>query len=241
VYYDADLYVLDDPLSAVDTEVARQLLENCIVGFLKGKTVILVTHQIQFVKYCSRILVIENGSLVDNGTVESIMESDSQFSTLLENYPTKEIEEKDENEIKYQDINISPNQSESFGNEESAVGSVPWTTYWRYFRSGSSLGFSACVVVTMAIGQGLIIYSDFWLASWATAAGTHSNSVYAYVLIGLACASFFVGMSRAYMFLLVCLRSGKKSFDDMLNSVFKAPMVFFQTNPQGRVMKYFYV
>ena len=204
---------------------------------MKGKTIILVTHQIQFVKYCNRILVLESGSLVENGSVESIMKSDSQFANLLRNYSTKEIAGKVEDEMKSQDIHVPTKQSETFGNEEAAVGSVPWTTYWRYFRSGTSLGFNLSVILTMAIGQSLIIYSDFWLASWAAGTGPQSNSMYAYVLIGLACASFFVGMSRAYMFLLVCLRSGKKCFDDMLNSVFKAPMAFFQTNPQGRVMK----
>lgn len=50
VYRDADLYLLDDPLSAVDSRVARHLFEECIVGFLRGKTRILATHQMHFIR-----------------------------------------------------------------------------------------------------------------------------------------------------------------------------------------------
>lgn len=49
VYSDADIYLLDDPLSAVDAHVARFLVEKCLLGILREKTVVLVTHQLQFV------------------------------------------------------------------------------------------------------------------------------------------------------------------------------------------------
>ena len=46
VYSDADIYLLDDPLSAVDTHVANGIFNECILGALKNKCVILVTHQL---------------------------------------------------------------------------------------------------------------------------------------------------------------------------------------------------
>ena len=49
VYSDAVIYLLDDPLSAVDAHVARFLVEKCLLGILREKTVVLVTHQLQFV------------------------------------------------------------------------------------------------------------------------------------------------------------------------------------------------
>lgn len=67
LYYDADLYLLDDPLSAVDASVARHIFENCIKGYLKNKSVILVTHQIQFAKECNKILVIDQGRQIAYG------------------------------------------------------------------------------------------------------------------------------------------------------------------------------
>lgn len=59
VYFDADVYLLDDPLSAVDTHVARNLFQNCIAKYLQDKTRILVTHQMQFLKQADVIVVLE--------------------------------------------------------------------------------------------------------------------------------------------------------------------------------------
>lgn len=59
VYRDADIYLLDDPLSAVDTRVGKRLFEDCIKGYLKDKTRVLVTHQLQFLKDADTILCLE--------------------------------------------------------------------------------------------------------------------------------------------------------------------------------------
>lgn len=64
VYNDADIYLLDDPLSAVDTHVSKDLFEKCIKGYLKGKTVLLATHQLQFLKYADIIVVMSNVSTI---------------------------------------------------------------------------------------------------------------------------------------------------------------------------------
>jgi ABC-type multidrug transport system fused ATPase/permease subunit len=61
VYSEADIYLLDDPLSAVDPQVADDIFKKCIRGVLKDKLVILVTHQLQFLKTCESILVIKDG------------------------------------------------------------------------------------------------------------------------------------------------------------------------------------
>lgn len=64
VYNDADIYLLDDPLSAVDTHVGKHLFEECIVKYLKDKTRILVTHQLQYLKQADLIVIMNNVSNV---------------------------------------------------------------------------------------------------------------------------------------------------------------------------------
>ena len=59
IYRQADLYLLDDPLSAVDSRVSRQLFKKCILDYLKGKTRILVTHQLQFLKEVDTIVMLD--------------------------------------------------------------------------------------------------------------------------------------------------------------------------------------
>lgn len=63
VYRQADLYLLDDPLSAVDTHVAKHLYKRCISEYLNGKTRILVTHQLQFLKQADHIVVLNRASI----------------------------------------------------------------------------------------------------------------------------------------------------------------------------------
>lgn len=65
VYRDADIYLFDDPLSAVDPHVAKHLVEKCILQHLHNKTRILVTHQIQFLNHADFILVLNNVSIFE--------------------------------------------------------------------------------------------------------------------------------------------------------------------------------
>lgn len=62
IYHEADIYLLDDPLSAVDTHVGKHLFEECILSFLKNKTRILVTHQLQYVSQADHLVVLNNVS-----------------------------------------------------------------------------------------------------------------------------------------------------------------------------------
>ena len=74
-YRDADIYLLDDPLSAVDTHVGKHLFEECIKKFLADKVVILVTHQIQYLKEADNILVLLQGKITHQGNFETILKS----------------------------------------------------------------------------------------------------------------------------------------------------------------------
>ena len=58
LYAEADIYLLDDPISAVDSKVARKIQEKCIKPLSKLKTVILVTHQISFLYDCEKVIIL---------------------------------------------------------------------------------------------------------------------------------------------------------------------------------------
>ena len=74
VYSEADIYLLDDPLSAVDTKVGRRLFESCILGHLSGRIRLLVTHQLQYLKDVDRAVVMENGSIIHHGKYTEILD-----------------------------------------------------------------------------------------------------------------------------------------------------------------------
>lgn len=84
VYARGDIYVLDDPLSAVDQYVGRKLFENVIHGELKSKCVVFVTNQLQFLKECDRVAVMKHGRIVEVDRYDALMaRSDSELAKLM--------------------------------------------------------------------------------------------------------------------------------------------------------------
>ncbi|CAF4312713.1 unnamed protein product, partial [Adineta steineri] len=81
---DDDIYLLDDPLSAVDVEVARHIVEKCILGKLHSKVCILVTHQIQFLKYATKIIFLDKGVQIATGTHTQLLRTCPEFTQWTE-------------------------------------------------------------------------------------------------------------------------------------------------------------
>uniref|UniRef100_A0A183TW18 Multidrug resistance-associated protein 1 n=1 Tax=Toxocara canis TaxID=6265 RepID=A0A183TW18_TOXCA len=85
VYQNYDIYLLDDPLSAVDSHVGGQLFHNVIGpgGMLRNKTRILVTHELSYLKYTDYILVLADGEIVAEGSYAELI-ANGAFKQLLE-------------------------------------------------------------------------------------------------------------------------------------------------------------
>ena len=83
VYREADTYLLDDPLSAVDVHVGRHLFRKCIRGFLRDKAVILVTHQLQYLQEAEEIIVLKNGKVQERGDFQDLLKNGMDFSAFL--------------------------------------------------------------------------------------------------------------------------------------------------------------
>ena len=72
IYSDADIYLLDDPLSALDQRVGTEIYNRCIRGYLKDKCVILATHQVHLLEDAEKILVMDEGRIIERGTYSQI-------------------------------------------------------------------------------------------------------------------------------------------------------------------------
>lgn len=88
MYSKADIYLLDDPLSAVDPAVANRIFENCIQGILRDKACILVTHQLHFLNKVPRILLLDNkGKQEFLGSYEELISKDIlDIQSIIESY-----------------------------------------------------------------------------------------------------------------------------------------------------------
>lgn len=86
VYSNADIVLLDDPLSAVDAHVGHKLFNDCIKVLLKNKTVLLVTHQLQYVTHGDQLVVMQNGAIQHSGTPDDLRRAGVDIASLIEKF-----------------------------------------------------------------------------------------------------------------------------------------------------------
>ena len=147
VYMDADLYLLDDPLSAVDMKVSQYIFQKCIKGLLSNKIRVLTSHQEQHMKEADRVIVLSKGRVLANGTFSEVQENSLRDINLNPSYkkPVRDrnsdmrLDSESENESEFKERGmILQHQVKDLeiSKEDRTIGSVTLTTYWDYFRSG---------------------------------------------------------------------------------------------------------
>ncbi|XP_060893145.1 ATP-binding cassette sub-family C member 12-like [Labrus mixtus] len=90
VYSNKDIFLLDDPLSAVDAHVGKHIFEECIKKELRGKSIILATHQLQYLEFCDDILVLEDGEVLEAGDHQALVKVNGRYAQLISNYQIEE-------------------------------------------------------------------------------------------------------------------------------------------------------
>ncbi|KAF9201752.1 Multidrug resistance-associated protein 5, partial [Haplosporangium sp. Z 27] len=93
VYHKSDIVLMDDPLSAVDQNVGEHIFDQCIRGYLSDRTVIFVTHQLQYLHRCDNIVMLRNGKIACQGTFDELMSNEPSFSTLINTHVSNEDED----------------------------------------------------------------------------------------------------------------------------------------------------
>ncbi|XP_025736505.1 ATP-binding cassette sub-family C member 2 isoform X1 [Callorhinus ursinus] len=88
IYQNSDIYVLDDPLSAVDAHVEKHIFNKVLgpKGLLKGKTRLLVTHSIHFLPQVDEIVVLGNGTILEKGSYSTLLAKKGSFAKILKTF-----------------------------------------------------------------------------------------------------------------------------------------------------------
>ncbi|CAF1632625.1 unnamed protein product [Rotaria magnacalcarata] len=177
LYRNTDIYLLDDPLSAVDVQVSKHLFERCIKDYLHEKICILVTHQIQFLKDATKIIVLNNGEMVHRGTYSELLESSSSFSNLLSKINQQEHKEHSK-DTRIQSVTRYVSFSESISEEKQfllsddleikAKGSVKWHVYVEYLRAAAGLILGLILLISVfSMREAIFFFCNWWLAEWS--------------------------------------------------------------------------
>ncbi|KAG1660360.1 Multidrug resistance-associated protein 1 [Nymphon striatum] len=146
VYNNSELFLLDDPLSAVDANVGSHLFKHVIgpSGLLKNKTRIITTNSIAFLHQCDRIVVMNEGSITEMGTFNDLMQNSEIFSELIQTYSSNGngIEKTEK------DVNLDDGKAIDRLSESNSVASYNLITethdlYGKFRTKSSSLSLSS--------------------------------------------------------------------------------------------------
>jgi ATP-binding cassette, subfamily C (CFTR/MRP), member 1 len=173
IYFNADLVLLDDPLSAVDAHVGRHMMDNAICGLLKGKCRILATHQLHVLDRCDRIIWMDEGRIKIIDTFDNLMANSEDFRQLMKTVSMEEQGEKDKEEMndeieaeKKEQTKSSKRGKSLMTTEDRAVAALGWEVYFNYVRAAGGLWVIPLVFVLLVLTMGSNIMTSQWLSWW---------------------------------------------------------------------------
>ncbi|GFZ05328.1 multidrug resistance-associated protein 3 [Actinidia rufa] len=266
LYQDADVYLFDDPFSAVDAHTGSHLFKECLLGLLVSKTVIYVTHQVEFLPAADIILVMKDGRITQAGKYNDILNSGSDFMELvgahkeallaLDSTVAGSVSDKstigkenggecDKKEEAGHGQNgntddIVGQKGQLVQEEEREKGRVGLSVYWKYITTSYGGALVPFILLGHILFQLLQIGSNYWMA-WATPVSKDveppvSGSSLMTVYVVLAIGSSFCILARALLLATTGYKTATILFNKMHYCIFRAPMSFFDATPSGRIL-----
>ncbi|EAS02538.2 ABC transporter C family protein (macronuclear) [Tetrahymena thermophila SB210] len=256
IYSQADIYLFDDPISAVDSKVAKAIFFDAISTLCRNSTVILVTHQVHYTRFVDKIIILEGGKVCQQGKYEELEQALKNLSNELnhdglhhqmnsnqENIIQIRIntdlvqfnETQSENQDKKQgsqNLNIDENQTQN--DEENIV--VDMKTYYDFFKESGILIFIPIVLALYAVSD--LIYILFNqrigdLQSTDEKSGIIKSIGYLVLLYILA--QFIKHLSLT----IAINRACKKLLHRMICALVRSKMIFFDTTQSGKILNRF--
>lgn len=260
---DADLYLLDDPLSAVDPSTEGKIVERLILGAWSFKTRVVTTHRLEHLAQFDRVLFVKDGAMKGFASHEDLMRTQSDYREFLaEHEKTQNAEFGHDAKVEETGAALSGSALQITQEEDREMGAVRGSVYAEYLRSLAGknlalrpwmwlgLGLAACASTAFPLMQkswlGFVsnvqadpsklpeFFRSLGIADWVL---TPTHAVLVYGAMGLLT---LVGILCADLFWLKRgLGAGRDMHDAMLKSVLGAPVRFFDSTPVGRVLQRF--
>jgi len=240
-YEESDIVLLDDPLSAVDAHVGKHLFDRLIgpTGILQNRTRILVTHNLSYLHKVDRIILMDEGKIVEDGSLEELSQkSDSEFrefSTFIGN-ANSDLEEMAPEVEKTKPGNKG--DGKLIAKEVKTEGRVSLKHY-KFYLSSMNIGLFILVVLLFLIAEGFKVGGNLVLAFWTENfdADTNWNYIGYYSILAFACT--LSGMISQISCQYRAAAASEKLHHSLLDKTMHAPMNFFETTPTGRILNRF--
>ena len=249
-HHEADVLLMDDPLSAVDVHVAQGLFDECINGLASSKTRLLILNShYHFLPQADRIIVMSDGQIVGEGSFADVSRAFPHLSVQehRNSVPGTEDQVKPETPAASDADSVAEGGDTLVKEEDRERGAVSSNTYVAYF---DNLGINGAVVFgvilfVFSLSQALRIGVDWWQGEWAQAEESkrddrHSTSYYAWIFTGLILVTTVLVVGRSFMFMRVAIQCSRNLHHELFRRVLRAPITrFFDITPVGRVLNRF--
>ena len=164
IYADAGVYLLDDPLSAVDAKVSEHIFEQCICRLLEEKIVILATYAEKNMKAADQVVVLHKGSVQGKGSFHELQKEGKFLDAIIDPSATITEEKTRKSAQAKEQSETTQSGSGSFDNsfvdhleiseEDKATGNISSALYWDYFKAGMNPTAMIIVVTLFLATQG---------------------------------------------------------------------------------------
>ncbi|XP_056229585.1 multidrug resistance-associated protein 5 isoform X3 [Seriola aureovittata] len=269
LYSDRDIYILDDPLSALDAHVANHIFHNAIRKHLRHNTVIFVTHQLQYLVDCDDIILVREGSIVEQGNHDNLMKLNGDYAAMFNHFQlgdTPYIEapsrksggsQRKPADSKPGSVKKNPPVVKDNG-EEQQCGGVAWSVYRLYMVACGGSASCLLILVLFVFNVGSSAFCQWWLSYWInqgsgnTMVPQGNNSMvsismkdnpmmqhYAAVYASSMGVMLLFKLIRGIAFVKGTLQASSKLHDQLFHKILRCPMKFFDTMPTGRILSHF--
>ncbi|KAK3429403.1 hypothetical protein EUGRSUZ_E00827 [Eucalyptus grandis] len=250
LYQDAAVYLLDDPFSAVDAHTAMSLFNEYVMEALSGKTVLLVTHQVDFLPAFHSILLMSSGQIVSAGSYDQLMASCQEFQELVNAHNTTAgsgnqirmvssrtpgyLKEEIRKIYVKEQLEASPG-SQLIKQEEREIGDSGFKPYLQYLKHNKGFLLFTLATISHIVFIAGQLAQNYWLASEVNTMSVSTvelNSVYTGIGVVLALFLLF----RSYFIVYLGCGASNAIFSVLLKSLIRAPMSFYDSTPLGRIL-----
>ncbi|MBA0552215.1 hypothetical protein Golob_023045 [Gossypium lobatum] len=250
LYQNADIYFLDDPFSAVDAQTATSLFNEYVMRALSDKTVLLVSHQVDFLPAFNSILLMSGGEIIEAGTYDQLLASSQKFQDLVNAHNNTIGSEMDVSyssngrvmaskdvikNVQVKEEPIMATGEQLIKEEERETGDTGLKPYLQYLRHNKGfLYFTLAILFHVAFIIGQLVQS-YWLAAELQSSEVSSKELLTvFTVIGFSLAIFL--LLRSFYVVLLGRGASESIFSTLLKSLFRAPMSFYDSTPVGRIL-----
>ena len=248
IYFNSDIVLMDDPLSAVDAHVGRHIFDKAICGLLKDKCRILATHQLHVLSRCDRIIWMQEGHIETIDTFDNLIKHNEAFQKLMastaQEEETEAQQEVNEDEVEDEKKDAKKRKKVKkaaalMQQEERAVKSVPWSVYGAYIKASGSILNGPAVLFLLVISQCANIATSLWLSYWVSNVFGLSTGAYIGVYAALGVVQAVLMFSFSVSLSILGTTASRIMLNKAMTRVLRAPMSFFDTTPLGRITNRF--